>query len=236
MVPPADPERRRRLAGVVAAAALLGALVLTGRLLGTGDRTGAPAGGAAPATTAAGSPPSRPAGAVAVEGVALVPTGPGFRASCRRAAGRLGFAVPCPELLPVPASGPAPSRLCGENSTCRGELFWFSMEAFVVPPDSTGAPGSLGALSLLATRERAVAAGPGLWCAGQRQLAAPTLHGRPAVLATCPAGFQGWSADSVLLRWSEGGTFLTLALRGPSEHNQRLVVALADRLRLVRPG
>jgi hypothetical protein len=55
------------------------------------------------------------------------------------------------------------------------------------------------------------------------------------VLATCPAGFQGWSAESVLLRWSDRGTFVAVALRGPSEGNQRLVVALAGRLRLVPP-
>jgi hypothetical protein len=56
------------------------------------------------------------------------------------------------------------------------------------------------------------------------------------VLAACPAGFQGWSAESVLLRWSQRATFVTLALRGPSERNQRLAVALASRLRLVPPG
>jgi hypothetical protein len=174
---------------------------------------------------------------VEVEGVALVPTGQAFRASCRRAADRLGFAVPCPELLPVPASGPAPSRLCQEvGGGCRRELRWFSMEGFVVPPDATGAPGRLGALSLLASPEPAAAAGPVIRCAGQRPGASPTLHGRPAVLATCPAGYQGWSTDSVLLRWSQGGTFLALGLRGPSEHNQRLAVALAGHLRLVPPG
>jgi hypothetical protein len=98
---------------------------------------------------------------VAVEGVAMVPTSRAFRASCQRAADQLGFAVPCPELLPVPASGPEPARLCdaAELGACQDELLW-----------------------------------------------------------------------------SQRGTFVTLALRGPSEANQRLAVVLAGRLRLVPPG
>ena len=79
------------------------------------------------------------------------------------------------------------------------------LDGFVVPPDATGVPGRLGALAVLATRQRATATGPGFWCPDQRPVATPTVHGRPAVLGICPAGFLGWSADSVLLRWSEGG-------------------------------
>jgi hypothetical protein len=234
-VPPADLDRGRKLVWVVAAAVLLAALILTGRLLDNDDRTRAPAGG--PTATRAVAPSgSRPAGAVEVEGVPLVPTSQAFRASCRRAADRLGFAVPCPWLLPIPASGGAPSRLCQEVGTCRRDELWFPMEGFVVPADSTGTPGRLGALSLLATPDPATAGGPAFWCPNQRPVATPTLDGRPAVLAICPAGFQGWSYDSVLLRWSRGGTFLTLGLRGPSEHNRRLAVTLSGHLRLVRPG
>ena len=98
------------------------------------------------------------------------------------------------------------------------------------------APGSLGALAILATPERRLAGGALSWCPDQRPGATPALGGRPALLAACPAGFQGWSAESVLLRWSQRGTFVTPALRGPSEANQRLVVALAGRLRLVPSG
>jgi hypothetical protein len=218
---------------VAAAVVLVGALVLTGRLLETDSGAGAPVSTSATAST--GDPrASRPANAVEVEGVAMVPTSRAFRASCRQAAERLGFAVPCPDLLPIPASGAQPSRLCQEF--CRpGELLWFPLEAFVVPPGSTGAPGSLGALAILATPDPKAAAGLALRCPGQRQLATPTVSERPAVLATCPPGFQGWSQASVLLHWSRRGTFITLALRGPSEHNQRLLVALAARLPLVPP-
>ena len=139
--------------------------------------------------------------------------------------------------LPVPASGAVPARLCdaAEPGACQDELLWFPMEAFVVPPDFTGAPGSLGALAILATPQRRLAGGTLSGCPAQRPVATPALGGRLAVLATCPAGFQGWSSENVLLRWSDRGTFVTVALRGPSEGNQRLVVALAGRLRLVPP-
>jgi hypothetical protein len=38
-----------------------------------------------------------------------------------------------------------------------------------------------------------------------------------------------------VLRWSRQGTFMMVALRGTSEQNQRLLLALADHLRPVRP-
>jgi hypothetical protein len=167
----------------------------------------------------------------------MVPTSRAFRASCQRAADRLGFAVPCPEVLPVPASGAAPARLCdaAELGACQDKLLWFPMEAYLVPPDFTGAPGSLGALAILATPERRLAGGTLSWCPAQRPVGTPALGGWPAMLATCPAGFQGWSSESVLLRWSDRGMFVTLALRGPEKGNQRLAVALAGH-RLVPPG
>ena len=227
----------RWLPWVVAAGLLLGALVLTGRLLG-GQATRAPAATAAPAGPSTGTVgmAAPPAGAVQVEGVALVPTGAAFRASCRRAADRLGFAVPCPRLLPVPSAGPAPSELCRQESTCQSRMLWFPMEAFLVPPGFTGGPGSLGALSILATPDPQAAAGMERWCPDQRPVTAPGLGGRPAQLASCPAGFQGWSAGSVVLRWSQRGTFVTLGLRGASEANRRLLLRLPGTLPLVPPG
>jgi hypothetical protein len=215
----------------VAAAVLVGALVLTGRLLGTGEATRAPA----VTASSAGRPVAPPAEAVQVEGVSLVPTSGAFRASCRRAADRLGFAVPCPQLLPVPSSGAAPAGLCQGDSECRSRLLWFPMEGFLVPAGFTGAPGSLGALSVMATPDTRAAQGMERWCPDQRPITSAALGGRAAVLASCPAGYQGWSTPSLLLRWSRQGTFVFLGLRGQSEGNQRLLVSLAGSLRLVPP-
>ena len=207
--------------------------MLTGRLLGTGDLpTPAPA-----ATTAATErQPAAPPGSVEVEGVHLAPAGTALLASCRRAADRLGFAVPCPTLLPVPASGPVPEAVCADGD-CRDHLYWFGMEGYVVPSGFTGAPGSLGALSVLASDDPRVATGVERWCPDQRRLpATPALGGRPPLLGTCPAGFQGWATESLLLRWSRQGTYLTLGLRGASEANRRLLLRLAGSFRLVPPG
>jgi hypothetical protein len=139
---------------VVAGVVLVGALVVSGRLLGTGDLPG-------PATTTtatAAAQPAPPAGSVEVEGVRLAPAGTAMLASCRRAADRLGFAVPCPTLLPLPAAGPAPSAVC-QAGDCRDQLYWFGMEGYLVPSGFTGAPGNLGALSVLASNDPRTAAG-----------------------------------------------------------------------------
>ena len=119
--PPSGAFRGRKLLPWVAAAVLLGALVVTGRLLDD-DRAGAPAGRGPTRTGGTAAPSARPAGTVEIEGFSLVPTSRAFQASCRQAADRLGFAVPCPELLPIPASGETPSRLCQEAGACRDEL------------------------------------------------------------------------------------------------------------------
>jgi hypothetical protein len=91
--------------------------------------------------TGAGYPPAPlPASALEISGVYLTPTSRAFRASCQQNADRLGFAVPCPGLLPTSPSGPAPPRLCEESSTClRGQLLWLTQDGFVVPPGSLGA-------------------------------------------------------------------------------------------------
>src|SRR6266498_5920096 len=95
-----------------------------------------------------------PAGALEVGGVYLTPTSRAFRASCRRAAGRLGFAVPCPGLLPTAPSGSPPPRLCVQPTTCRrGHALRFLQGAFVVPPGYVGAPGGFSALSVAARSE-----------------------------------------------------------------------------------
>jgi hypothetical protein len=223
-------QGRRWLPWVAAGAVLVGALVLTGRLLGSGDLPDP----AATSATTATAPPASP-GSVEVEGVRLVPAGAALLASCRRAADRLGFAVPCPTLLPVPAWGPSPVAVC-EAGDCRDNLYWFNMEGYLVPSGFTGAPGNLGAMSVLASPDQRMAAGVERWCPGQRRLpATPALGGRPPLLGTCPAGFQGWATESLLLRWSRQGTYVTLGLRGSSDANRRLLVRLAGSLRLVPP-
>jgi hypothetical protein len=52
---------------------------------------------------------------------------------------------------------------------------------------------------------------------------------------TWAIGHHAQEPASVLLRWSQQGTFVLLSVLGSSDVNQRLVVTLADHLRLVTP-
>jgi len=187
---------------------------------------------AAKATSAGYRPAPLPAGVLEVGGVYLTPTSPGFRAGCQQVADRLGFTVPCPGLLPTTPPGLPPPTLCNEGTICRrGELLGFTLDGFVVPTDYQGAPGMqpYGALGVYAAATAEMA--DRLGCPQEQRTGMPTVHGIGAVLATCP-GPQG---PSVLLRWSEQGAFVVLVVLGASQVNQRLIIVLADHLRLVPP-
>jgi hypothetical protein len=218
--------------GLVVAAALVLALFLTGRWLSLDGGSGPPA---RPTATGAGRAPP-PAGALEVDGVQLVPTSGVFRASCQESADRLGFTVPCPLWLPVQPSGSVPSRLCQDPRECRrGQLLSFTFDGFVVPDGYVGAPGRYGALVILATPARGADAERVVPCPNQRAIATSAVQRRPVLVVACPEGTWGWSIAGVAVRWSQQGSVVVLGLRGSSERNQRLVVALADRMRLVAP-
>jgi len=188
---------------------------------------------------AAGYPPAPPPpGALEVAGVYLAPTSQAFRASCRRVADRLGFGAPCPWLLPTPPPGvPWPRRLCEEPRACqRGQVLRFVQEAFVVPFGYVGAPAGHGALMIVATPADGGDTRPGLRCPDERRVATPAVHGARAVLAACPEDAQGsLFAGSLLLRWSQRGALVVVSMLGHSEANQRLLLALADHLRIIPP-
>src|SRR6266511_3747853 len=126
----------------------------------------------------AGYPPAQlPAGALEIGGVYLAQTSRGFQASCQQVADRLGFAVPCPGLLPTALPGSPAPRLCEEQLTCRrGQVLGFLQGGFVVPPGYVGAPGGYGALSIVATPARDATGGLALQCQHERRIATPTMH------------------------------------------------------------
>jgi hypothetical protein len=205
---------------------------------------------AAQAASAGYAPARLPAGALEVGGVYLTPPSRGFQASCQRVADRLGFAVPCPGLLPTAPPGSPPPRLCEEPLTCRrGRVLRFLQGAFVVPPGYVGAPGGYSALSIVATPTRDTTGERALQCQDERRIATPTVHRTRGVLAACfddpqRSAFGG----SVLLRWSQQGTVVVVSVLDWgnasrwsdtsrwSDVNQRLAVALANHLRLVGPA
>jgi hypothetical protein len=192
---------------------------------------------AAQAASAGYAPAPLPPGVLEVGGVYLTRTGRGFRARCQQVADRLGFAIPCPGLLPTPPPGVPPPRLCEEQSMCRrGQLLLFTQEAFVVPFGYVGAPGGYGGLSVVATPARGTAGPSELRCQNERQIATLTVQGIWGVLTTCSDDPQGSSfGGSVLLRWSQRGTLVAVSVLGHSDVNPRLVVALGNHLLLVQP-
>ena len=196
------------------------------------------------------APAPLPAGALEVGGVYLTPPGAEFRASCQRAADRLGFAVPCPGLLPSAPPGSPPARLCGQPVPCRrGQALRFLQGAFVVPPGYVGAPGGFSALTVAATPVRDTPAAGALRCRDERRIATPTVHRIAAVLAACRDDPRRSAlGGSVLLRWSERGTTAVVGVLDWSDAgswsdgsqwsgvNQRLAVALASHVRFVVPA
>jgi hypothetical protein len=178
-----------------------------------------------------------PPGALEVFGVYLTEPGRTFRASCQQAADRLGFAVPCPGLLPTQAPGTAPGGLCDEPGICRrGQLLAFIQDGFVVPFGYAGAIGGYGTLSIVATPGGATSGRRPFQCPGERVIATPTVHRVRAVLAACPKAIPSVLGGGVLLRWSERRVSLEVSTPGAGRVNQLLVIAIADRVRLVRPS
>jgi hypothetical protein len=196
---------------------------------------------AAQAAEAGYQPAPLPPGATEVAGVYLAPTGPRFRQSCRQAANLLGFAAPCPALLPSPPPGAPAPRLCAEPGDClRGQALLFSLEGFEVPVDYLGAPNGqelAGDLSIAANPSGATASRLAPGCPDQRHAAAITVHGARAVLADCPEAGQSTSfGGTVVLRWQERGTVVTVGVVGLSSVNRRLAMVLGDHLQLVAPA
>jgi hypothetical protein len=207
------PASRPKLVGLaVVAVVLVVALVLTVRLLAS---------------------PAREVG-----GVHLTATDQGFRASCGPVADRVGFAIPCPWLLPTWPPDDPPPQLCEEMSACERGLSMVHVHRFAVPSGYVGAIDGAGVLVVVARPAHGSAGGSALGCRHERQLATPTVQGTQAVLAAClddPRGAAFSLGGYVLVRWSHQGTLVTVSVCGHSEVNQRLVLELADHVHLVPP-
>jgi hypothetical protein len=213
------PASGPKLLGLaVSAVVLVVALVLTARLL------------------------ARPAHELG--GVHLTPTNQAFRTSCQQVADQVGFAIPCPGLLPTSPPDSPPPQLCADMSACAPGRWMVFAHPFAVPSGYVGALGGsdtverFGALVVVAVTAQGLAGDPALGCRNERQIATPTVQGTPAVLAACvddPRGAHFSLGGHVLLQWSQQDTLVTISVRGHSKVNQRLVVALADQLHLVLP-
>jgi hypothetical protein len=111
----------------------------------------------------------------------------------------------------------------------------FQWDGFQIPIGYRG-PADYGTLDIVAgpTRSAGRLMPP---CPDEHRVAGLTVHQTRAVLATCPEeGQQSSWGGTMLLRWSQRGTLVEVGVYGWSEVNQRLVVAVAEHLRLVEPS
>jgi hypothetical protein len=74
-----------------------------------------------------------------------------------------------------------------------------------------------------------------LRCPDERRIATPMVHRIRAVLAACPHDPPSVLGGRLLVRWSERRTVVVVTAPGADAVNQRLVVTLADHVRLVGP-
>lgn len=193
---------------------------------------------------ARGFPPPVPPGTLIVHGVILQPTGPVMRSQCRAAARILGFAVPCPGLLPAPEGIPLQPPDCGTVRGCVWQetippafkRFLYDSE-FAAPPGyrGPGVPG-VGHAVLLAGQASAghTANAELIFCLGQAPIRTLTIDGARATMVACPVGSYE-TAGHVLLRWVHRGVLAGVSFHGVNATNIGLDLAVARHLTWVSP-
>jgi hypothetical protein len=184
--------------------------------------------------TAAGYPPAPlPAGVLDLGGEYLVRTSVRLRRQCRQAANRVGFAVPCPTLLPPLEPSTVPPAPCELPSTCTpGSGFLFEVGGFTVPAGRIVAYQNFGGQLVIAAAKRPTAFA--VSCDGERPVAQATVRGHPGLVAECPDDSS--PNGGVLVRWRERNTFLVVSISGRGDLHRRLILAVAAHLALVPPG
>jgi hypothetical protein len=178
-----------------------------------------------------------PAGVLEVDGVYLVPASDNDRQACGQAASRLGFAVPCPRLLPA---GHAPViNLCSATypfdcnfaRSDSGHYFEYPTE-FIGPRDSSGAGGA-------GRRRLTVAAVPlssrlaGYVLAGCS--ASNTSAEAPPTWVDCrPSNLSVPTSGYLYMRAASGGVVYQVGVDSGGGH--RLVKVIFDNLEMVPPS
>ena len=187
------------------------------------------------AAAAAGYRPAPlPPGVLVIGGVYLAPTDRVFRSGCQRAADRLGYAVPCPGLLPTSTPGMAPPELCGERDPChRGQGFFFQRDGFEVPSGYVGVSKQRqGSLQLAASPTRQPNGVADFDCEPKGSIVTIRVQGSRGMLMHCSGSS---SSGQVTLRWTQASVDISMSLQGANAVNQQLLIAMAAHLQLVRP-
>ena len=181
-----------------------------------------------------------------VHGVFLLPAATVMGSRCRAAARLLGFAVPCPGLLPLPVTTPLQPPECLTVSACvatgsRGtggvRAFIFD-DGFAAPPGYHGVGGMPdGHVVLIAARARAVSAASYArltFCLGQPAIRRLLINGDRAVVVACPEG-SCETAGHVLLRWAHRGVLAGVSFHNVNATNIGLDIVVARHMVWVSP-
>jgi hypothetical protein len=183
---------------------------------------------------AAGYPPAPPpAGSLEVDGVYLTPTGRWFQQRCQQAADRLGFAVPCPVLLPAMSPRAVSPDPCARQFPClRGGAFVLDQHGFVMPPGDAGPAGQARARLVVAAASRTD--DPAVVCEErQRLVRTVTPHRMAGQLIEC--GGAGPRHDSMLVRWEERDAVMAVRVLGHTGLQERLALTVAEQTRVIAP-
>jgi hypothetical protein len=184
---------------------------------------------------AAGYPPAPPpAGTLEVGGVYLTPTDKWFQGRCQQAADKLGYAVPCPALLPATSPHAVPPEPCDQQFPCLpGGAFLLGHDGFVVPPDYVGVAGQAQGRLVVAAARRAD--DPATVCGDrQRLVATVTPHGLAGQLVECSG--PGLHYDSMLVRWRERGAVMAVSVLGHARLQEQLALTIAEHTRVIPPS
>jgi hypothetical protein len=204
---------------------------------------GAPPSGTRPAAcypttakaAAAGYPPAPPpAGTLEVGGVYLTPTDRWFQGRCQQAADKLGYAVPCPALLPATSPHAVPPEPCDQQFPCLpGGAFLLDHDGFVVPPDYVGVAGQAQGRLVVAAARRADDSAT--VCGDRERLVATvTPHGLAGQLLECSGA--GLHYNSMLVRWRERGTVMAVSVLGHARLQEQLALTIAEHTRVIPPS
>jgi hypothetical protein len=188
----------------------------------------------AQAAAAGYAPAPPPDGSLEVGGVYLTPTGRWFEQRCQQAADRLGFAVPCPVLLPAMSPQAVSPNPCDRQFPClRGGAFVLDQVGFVVPPGNLGPAGQARARLVVAASSRAD--DPAVVCEErQRLVRTVTPHRMAGRLIECSGA--GLHHDSMLVRWEERDVVMAVRVLGHAGLQERLALAVAEQTQVVSPS
>jgi hypothetical protein len=177
--------------------------------------------------------PAVPANAVRVQNLFLVPQLGAPVLACQKMADGLGFAVPCPELLPSDAIISDP-RCCISINPRVPPLFVLEFH-FRSPAGYPGAELSNDGIPrghLVIIGQRRSAASAALACeATIPDGDGPTIDGSPSYWQRCPG--PGANAGHLILEWEVGGISYSVSLHGYTEENRAAIELIAEEIQLV---